>query len=465
MLGGLAAAAVAAMVAYLAADRRCRGQIADLQTQAAVAQQESAGLQGQLASEKQETSRLREALSAAEREIASGKSQLAAVQANIVEQKRLLDEANTRLTDAFASVSRDALEKNNAAFLEMAQAKFQTLSTEAAGTLDTRKAQIEGLLKPMQELLNTYQQRLAEIEKSRLETYGQLRQQIGVLTQTENTLAMQTAQLVTALTRPNVRGQWGEITLRKLVELAGMSDHCDFVEQLSVTSDAEEGAARLRPDMVVNLPAQRSIVIDAKAVLGAFLDAASASDETTRKTHLARHAQLVRNRAKELAAKAYWSQFKQTPEFVVLFLPGESFLYAAVEQDPMLIEECFGARVILATPTTLIALLKTVEYGWRQQAMSENAELIRQLGTEIYDRLAVLAAHMAKLGSSLDGAVGHYNNAVKSLESRLLVSARKMGELGVTKTKELPDEVKVVDTRTQELSGTLNPGKSPLWNE
>jgi DNA recombination protein RmuC len=390
--------------------------------------------------------------------VATLNAQLAASEKNIAEQKNLLDTANDTLTKSFAALSRDALEKSNAAFIQMAEAKFKALSTEAAGTLDERKAQIGTLLKPLEEMLGNYQKRLAEMETQRTGAYAELRQQIGVMSATQAALSTQTTQLVSALTRPNVRGQWGEIALRKLVELAGMSDRCDFVEQ-TTTTDLDGN--KLRPDMVVHLPADRQVVIDCKAVLGAFLDASAAPDEPARHAHMLRHSGLVRARAKDLSTKAYWQQFHNTPEFVVLFLPGEAFLYAACQHDATLLEDAIAAKVIIATPTTLIALLKSIEYGWRQQAVSENAEAIRKLGSEIYDRLATLADNMVRLGKSLDGAVDHYNKAVGTLESRVLVSARKISELGAGANKEIPDTPQI-DKRTRELAATLHPDKSPL---
>ena len=461
LLGAIVGATGGGAIAYLWTERRARSALTTAQTAAALAQQQATSLDAQLQTQRTETQQLRLSLSTAEKQVAALTAQEQAAQTNLHEQCQLLDQANTKLTTAFASVSQEALANANTAFLQMAQTRFQTLSTQATGDLETRKAQVETLIKPMTELLLQYQQRLGEIEKNRTESYGALQKQIGSIAEVERALSQQTGQLVSALTKPNVRGQWGEITLRRLVELAGMTNRCDFFEQTHVATD--EG--RLRPDMLVQLPGNRSIVIDAKAVMGAFLDAAAAADEPARRTHLQRHSQLVRNRAKDLSSKVYWAQFDNTPEFVVLFLPGESFLYAAVENDPGLIEECLATKVILATPTTLIALLKTVEFGWRQEAVSRNAEEIRKLGTEIYDRLAVLANHMDKVGSGLDGVINHYNAAVKSLESRLLVSARKMGELGVAPSKPMLDELTVVDHRPQELGATLKPDKSPLLPE
>jgi DNA recombination protein RmuC len=274
-----------------------------------------------------------------------------------------------------------------------------------------------------------------------------LREQLGTLAETQRTLNTQTGQLVNALRRPTTRGQWGEITLRRLVELAGMSKRCDFTEQESVAT--EDG--RQRPDMLVNLPGGRTIVIDCKVALDAFLDASSASDEDNRRVHLQRHCQQVRARARELSVKAYWNQFKQSPEYVVMFLPGEAFLYAAVEIDGDLIEEGLKNRVIIATPTTLMALLKAIEFGWRQEEIAENAEEIRRHGRDLYERLAVLASHFAKLGSSLDQAVSNYNTTVGSMESRVMVTARKISELGARTDKELPD-LEPVDRQVREIA-------------
>ena len=374
-------------------------------------------------------------------------SSLAAAQQNLAEQRQLLDQAQGELRQAFASVSAEALAKNNEAFLALAKERFTTLSTEAAGSLEQRKAQIEGLLKPMQELLSSYQSRLGEIEKSRVESYSMLREQLGTLAEIQRTLHTQTGALVTALRRPTTRGQWGEITLRRLVELAGMSNRCDFIEQGTV--DSED--CRQRPDMVINLPGDRQVVIDCKAVLDGFVDAAGAADEDQRKVHLLRHCQQVRSRVRELSAKSYWSQFKFSPEFVVMFLPGEAFLYAAVEHDGALIEDCLKNRVIVATPTTLMALLKAIEFGWRQEDITKNAEEIRLLGTEFYDRIVTLMGHFNRLGSTLESAVTAYNATVGSVESRVLVTARKMAELGARSGKELPD-AQPIDTRPRELT-------------
>ena len=443
---------VGGVMGYLFAERKCRGEHVAAEAAAAAAEQRCSDLSSRLDKEAQQTESLRQLVSAAEKDAATLSAQLKSAQDNIAEQKQLLDDAHDQLRTAFASVSAEALAKNNEAFLQLAKERFAQLSTEAAGSLEQRKAQIEGLLKPMQEMLGHYQQRVAEIEKSRVESYSMLREQLGVLAETQRTLNTQTGQLVSALRRPNARGQWGEITLKRLVELAGMSSRCDFVEQVTVDQKGEDG--RQRPDMVINLPGDRQIVIDCKAALDAFLDAAAAPDEDNRKVCLLRHCAQVRARSRELAQKSYWSQFARSPEFVVMFLPGEAFLYAAVEHDGSLIEDCLKNRVIVATPTTLIALLKAIEFGWRQEEVTQNAEEIRELGKQLYERIAVLAGHFAKLGANIDNVVGSYNQAIGSLETRVLVTARKISELGARTDRELP-EPQLVDARPRELSASM----------
>ncbi len=441
-------------VGYLLAERRCSGRQAAAEAACAAAEQRCSDFSTRLERETKQTESLRQLVSVAERDAATLAAQLRSAQDNIAEQKKLLDDAHDRLRAAFASVSQEALAKNNEAFLTLAKERFAQLSTEAAGSLDQRKAQIEGLLKPMQEMLGQYQARVGEIEKSRVESYSMLREQLGVLAETQRTLNTQTGQLVSALRRPNARGQWGEITLKRLVELAGMSNRCDFVEQVTVDQKGEPEDGRQRPDMLVNLPGGRQIVIDCKATLDAFLDAAAASDEDVRKVCMQRHCAQVRARARDLSQKSYWSQFPRSPEFVVMFLPGEAFLYAAVEHDGNLIEDCLKNRVIVATPTTLIALLKAIEFGWRQEEVTRNAEEIRELGKQLYERIATLAGHFARLGANIDNVVGSYNQAIGSLETRVLVTARKISEMGARTDRELP-EPQLVDARPRELSASV----------
>jgi DNA recombination protein RmuC len=401
----------------------------------AVSQQRQSDLTQQLDVEKTQTQSLRENLAESDRNLASLRAQFTSAQQNLLEQRKLLEDAQHQLRQAFASASAEALTRNNETFLQLARERFATISAEATGSLEQRKEQIDALLKPLRELMGQYQIRLGEIEKSRVESYSMLREQLGVMAESQRTLSTQTSQLVTALSRPTTRGQWGEISLRRLVELAGLSNRTDFIEQEMVAG--EQG--RLKPDLVVHLPRERDVIVDCKTCFDAFLDAASATDEDNRKVHLQRHAQQVRARARDLSAKAYWSQFAHSPEYVIMFLPGEAFLYAAVENDPSIIEDCIKNRVLIATPTTLIALLKTIEFGWRQEEMTENAEQIKSLGVELYDRIFTVLSHIQKLGTNLDSAVKSYNAALGSLETRVLSTARKMADLGARSPKELPE--------------------------
>jgi DNA recombination protein RmuC len=442
-VGGL----IGGAVGYLLADRRSRSDSGALRAAEAAASQRASGLAEQVVHERSQGEALRAQVLTLEKEGAARQAQLRSAEQSIIEQKKLLDDAHERLREAFTTVSADVLKKNNEAFLDLAKQRFETLQKEATGSLDERKAQIDALLKPMREVMNQYQTRLVEIEKSRVESYSMLREQLGTLAETQRTLHTQTNQLVSALRRPQTRGQWGEITLRRLIELAGMTNRCDFYEQESFGTDD----SRLRPDVVVRLPGGREIVIDCKAVLDAFLDAAAAVDEENRKICLKRHCEQVKSRVRDLSSKKYWDQLDHSPEFVVMFLPGEAFLYAAAEIDVDLIEDSLKSRVILATPTTLMALLKAIEFGWRQEDMTVNAEKIRELGVELYERVATLAGHMERVGANVKSLVASYNSVVGSMESRVMVTARKMGELGAKTDKELPD-LSPVDQQPRELS-------------
>ncbi len=441
---------VGAVIGFLIAERRARKSASSDQIALATASQQAVSLADQGKRQADETAQVRAQLSTAEKQAATLAAELRGAQQNLTDQKAMLTDAQEKLRESFSHLSAEALAKNNEAFLHLARQRFESLSKEATGTLDERKAQIEGLLKPMNELLGQYQMRLGDIEKSRTESYSMLREQLGSLVEVQRTLGTQTNQLVSALRRPSTRGQWGELTLKRLVELAGMSDKCDFSEQVTVESED----ARFRPDMVIRLPGDREVVIDSKAALDAFLDAAAAPDEESRKSHMIRHSQQVRARSRELSTKAYWSQFKRSPEFVVMFLPGEAFLYAAVEVDPTLVEDSLRSRVIIATPTTLIALLKTIEFGWRQEAITQNAEEVQKLGRELYERIAVMGEHFAKLGAGLESAVSMYNKTLTTIETRVLVSARKINELGAGSDKKTP-ELEPIEQRPRELPASL----------
>jgi DNA recombination protein RmuC len=385
------------------------------------------------AEDRAELERLRNELAEATRARAVAETQAAETVKRMEEEKLLLAQARHELAEAFQALSGEALKQNNEAFLALAKTTFHTLHAEAKGDLAQRQQAIDDLVKPLSESLHRYDEQLRQLEQSRQAAYGGLDQHLKLLAETQQRLQQETGNLVNALRAPAVRGRWGEITLRRVAELAGMTAHCDFFEQESVTSDD----GRLRPDMVVQLPGGRQIIVDAKTVLSGYLDAYEALDDERRLEGLRRHAAQVRIRINELSLKAYWTQFVQAPEFVVLFLPGEQFLGAALEHDNRLIEEGFAQGVVLATPTTLMALLRAVAYGWRQERLAAHAEEAGRLGKDLYERMAILAEHVNDVGQSLGKSVLAYNKAVGSLETRILPAARRFKELGVSSEKEI----------------------------
>ena len=357
------------------------------------------------------------------------------------EKLALLEEAKAKLQDSFKALSSEALSKNNESFLNLAKTTLEKYQEGAKGDLEKRQQAINKTVEPVGEALKVFNERVSKIEERRTETDSSLKQQLEQLAESQIRLSQTTTNLVSALRKPEGRGRWGEMQLRRTVELAGMLPYCDFEEQVSVETD--EGQ-RLRPDMMIRLPNERQVVVDSKVSLAAYLDALDETDPDAKQVQLERHARHIREHIKGLSSKAYGKQFENAPEFVVLFLPNEAIFSAALEQDPQLIEQGVNNQVIIATPTTLIALLKAIAYGWQQEAIAREAKEIAALGKELYDRIGVVAGHFSKVGKSLDQTVGHYNKAVNSLESRLMVTAKKFEALDSASAEVLP-EVKAIE--------------------
>jgi DNA recombination protein RmuC len=396
LIGLLLGTAIGAALGYLLAQRRLAGSTADLTAQAATATER--------------------AKAAADR---------AALLERAAEDKAALIDG--QLAERFESLSAQALDRSARTLLELAEGRLSAANASAAGDLDTRKAAVEQLVQPLRDTLARLESQLREAEAARRSSHAALSEQVSIARQTSDQLRAQTQALVTALRRPEARGRWGEMQLRRVVELAGMANKCDFDEQVGVLT--ADGA--VRPDMVIRLAGGKNIVVDSKVSLAAYLEAAESADDSVRADRLAAHSRHLREHVDRLAAKAYWAALSSSPEFVVLFIPGEAFLAPALERDPGLLEYAMASRVHIATPTTLVTMLRTAQYAWQQAALSEHARAVFDLGRELYDRIAGLGRHVDGLGRALTTAVSTYNRTVGSLESRVLVSARKLSELGV----------------------------------
>jgi DNA recombination protein RmuC len=363
------------------------------------------------------------------------------------ERLALLEEARERLGDSFKALAGEALNSNNQAFVALAKSELAQHQVQAREELEKRKVAMDALVKPIADSLTSVDKKIEQLERERAQAHGALFTHLKTVTAQQEELKRETANLVTALRAPHTRGRWGEIQLRRVCEMAGMLKHCDFTEQETVSSDD----GRLRPDVVVQLPGGKQVVIDAKVPLAAYLDAIEARDELTRKTHLQSHLRQVRDHIKKLSAKTYWDQFEDTPEFVVMFVD-ESMYRVALDEAPGLIEEAFEQHVLIATPASLLGLLRAVHYGWRQEKMAASAQEVAELGRELHSRLGKFAATLAKIGRSLGTSVNAYNEAVGSFDSRVLVTARKLSEHGAaSESKELeqPGQVEVMPRAVQ----------------
>jgi DNA recombination protein RmuC len=416
------------------------------ENRAAAAEATAAGRREQQDKVQQEVAGLRVRLETEQQTRAAREASLEAERKNLEEQRALLQGAEAKLSDTFKALSHDVLGKQSASFLQLAAQSFDKLRAESEGDLVARQEAISGLVQPLKDVLQKYEQEVKQIEAQRQEAYGSLRQHLFLLGETQSQLQRETANLVTALRKPQVRGRWGEITLRRLAELAGMVDRCDFYEQPTVSSEER----LMRPDMVVHIPGGREIIVDSKVALDAYLDAIEASSEEVKQQHLARHATQVRRHMEQLGSKAYWDHLPQAPEFVVLFLPGDPFLGAAVEHDPTLIENGMAQRVVIATPNTLIALLLAVYHGWRQEEITKNAQLISELGKQVYKRVSILWEHLDSLRGAIDKAVEAWNRVVGSLEHQVLPSVRRFRDLKATTAEEIA-QLEEVDRTTRAL--------------
>jgi DNA recombination protein RmuC len=420
-------------------------QVAEVQARLAGERARGEELERRLEERTREVASLQTRLTDVEKLRAQAEERSEAARRNIEDQRKLLEEARERLHAAFADLSAEALKKSKDDFLQLAEQKIDS-------QLGQRQTAMDGLVTSLLKELQRYGQQVHDIETKREEAYGGLKSQLELLAIASIALQRETGNLVTALRAPQVRGRWGEVALHRVVELAGMVEYCDYVEQ--VTVDGEGG--RLRPDMIVHLPNGREVIVDAKVPLAAYLDAMAAATDDERQTALARHAQQVRQHMNALATKAYWDEFAKSADFVVMFIPGESFVAAAAHADNTLIEDGMARKVVVASPTTLISLLRAMHYGWRQEQLTKNAEKIRDLGKDLYERLRRFLDHFEKVGASLGRAVSAYNEATGSLESRVLPAARRFRDLGAAGGDEIP-ALDGVDIQARELSAAELP--------
>lgn len=488
IIGMVAGIGVGFVIGWLVVERRSRLQISMLQTDLAVSrereqdairqaredhekletlrqdlsllQQERASLHANLQNQQDQFVQLRDQYVQNQQHLESLRKELvrldndrATLVANLESEKKMLQEQRAqlnemshRLKETFAELSVEALQKNTDQFINLAEQKFKNLQTQATSSLEQKKAEMAQLIQPLQQTLEQYKNKLDEIEKARGNAYVDIKQHLTEVATTQKNLSVETRQLVQALRRPEGRGRWGELTLRRLFELAGMAEHVTFLEQVT----NQDG--RYRPDCIVQLPNQRQIIIDSKCVIDAYLDSHACNDNNQRLNDLKRHARHVRDHVKKLSERSYWEQFENVPDFVVMFLPGEVFLYAAVEQEPNLIEDALKQRIIIAAPTSLLGLLRVIEYGWQQQKIEQNAREIRDLASELYKRIITMSEHVANLGKAIETAADRYNKMVGSMEQSVLPAARRMREKGIGNAQQPIPEIGEIDGHPRELS-------------
>ncbi len=432
-------------IAWAVASARARAEVAATRA-------ELAGLEKQVADRLAAEQHIRTRLEESQTERARNEASLEAERRNLAEQKKLLDEAQAVLTREFQSLAAAALQNTSQQFLDLASTKFESLHKASAGDLAQRQQAIQSLVAPLDQSLKTLQLEVTRIEASRQQAYGELSTQVQNLARSTKDLTEETGSLKTSLRQPQIKGKWGELTLQRAAELAGMTAHVDFVQQSSLQT--EEG--RIQPDMVVHLPGDRVVIVDAKVPDEAYRKLENVRNQDEYHQILSEHSRLVRNHVARLASKAYWKEFENTLDFVVLFLPHEGFFSAALQKDPELISEAMDKRVLLASPTTFMAILRAIEYGWRQQQMAENALRICDLGKELYDRVRIFAEHLDKIGKGLESANKAYNNAVGSFQQKLAPGARKFKEMGVQPAVELP-ELEPTETPVRALAARNEP--------
>jgi DNA recombination protein RmuC len=461
VLALLAVAGFASLLGWAAGAARARAAgeraLRDAEKQAAAATARAEAIAQQALAAEARAESIEVLFRHAENDKSAANARAAEIARSLQQQTALLEDAKAQLGDTFKALAADALQSSNDGFLTLASERLGALRKEGSTDLEARQKAIEAVVGPVRESLEKVDHQIRALERERGQAYGELTTQVKAMSATQERLRAETGNLVNALRAPAVRGRWGELQLRRVVEMAGMLENCDFNEQASVTT--EDG--RLRPDMVVRLPSGRNIVIDAKTPLGAYLEAHEATSEEERAAKLRHHAQQVRNHVAKLSAKNYWDQFAVAPEVVVMFLPGETFYSVALEQMPDLIEDGFAQRVLIATPTTLLGLLRAVSAGWREERIAENAQRISDEGRKLHERIATLAEKLSDLGRFLGQAVGAYNGTVATFDTRLLPTAAKLASLDAKSKKELVEPT-MVDERPRSLRKIERTRPAPL---